>query len=216
MKITKGVNWDGTLKCLPLFIRCIHHHYESQDTHICTSNSGCLHTRGLFLCLCSPSLALLSLNLSRCVYRRWITLHFHSGRSWKKIDWFVVRFYGRLCHLHECLCLEVMYGSVWDLLIARGCRLVPVAFPGLVGRWGSGPQGVFSFVFFLPCRLAEGAAENAVWQAAKPAVTQQGIDWIISVSSDSNVAYTDPLLQATWLSSLPGINACEKKSLICL
>ncbi|KAM3600275.1 uncharacterized protein V6R79_020545 [Siganus canaliculatus] len=46
------------------------------------------------------------------------------------------------------------------------------------------------------CCLAEVAAEKAEWQAVNPALTQQDIDWIISVSSDSNVAYTDPLLQA--------------------
>ena len=128
---------------------------RQQSSRICTSNSLCLHTDGWFFSLCSPLLVLLLLNLSRCVYRRWITLHFHSEMHWikkkkKKPHRFVVRFYGRLCHFLEHLCLEVMYRSVWDLLIAWGCRLVPEVFAVLVGRrWGSGPRGVFFFFFFF-------------------------------------------------------------------
>lgn len=73
----------------------------------------------------------------------------------------------------------------------------------LVGGQG---LGVFFFSFFLFTAMLSGWSgcwESSV-QAAKPAVTQQGIDWIISVSSDSNVAYTGPLLRATQLLPLPG------------
>ena len=57
---------------------------RQQSSRICTSNSLCLHTDGWFFSLCSPLLVLLLLNLSRCVYRRWITLHFHSEMHWIK------------------------------------------------------------------------------------------------------------------------------------
>lgn len=48
------------------------------------------------------------------------------------------------------------------------------------GWLAGGGQGLglfsFSFSFFLPCRLAEVAAERAAMQAAEPTTTQQDID----------------------------------------
>lgn len=153
--------------------------------------------RRLSFSLCSPPLVLLLLNLSHCVYRRWITLHFHSENitGWLWLWWdflagvaiflnvFVWMSFTDQCEIYSSL--EVV---VWSqrYFLAGG---------------GQGLGVCVCVCVLLPCCLVEVAAESAVWQAEKPAVTQQGIDWIISVSSDSTVAYTDPPLQTHSFSS---------------
>lgn len=86
----------GKCRCLLYaLIVPVNHKMDVKPTHICTSNSLCLHTEGLFFFL-----VLLLVDLSHCVYCRWIILHFHLERSWEKKkrerDWSVVGFYGRL------------------------------------------------------------------------------------------------------------------------
>lgn len=181
---------------MPLFTVCIDRPCESQDgcqanSYLYIKQSVSSHRRVIFLSCFAPggfiTLCLLQMNN--------FTFSFGKKLGKKKKRERLVCGGILWPAFLECLCLEVMYRSVWDLLIARGCRLLPEAFPRLVGRWGSGPRGVFFIYFFWPCHLAE----NVVWQATKPTVTKQGIDWIISVSSDRPPA----------ASNTAGINGCQ-------
>lgn len=78
------------------------------------------------------------------------------------------------------------------------CSRLPSAPRGISrAGWPVGVRasGCIFYLFFWPCHLAE----NVVWQATKPTVTKQGIDWIISVSSDRPPA----------ASNTAGINGCQ-------
>lgn len=100
----------------------------------------------------------------------------------------------------QCEIYSLLYVVVWS----------PRHFQARLTGGGQGLRVCFLFFFTAMLSGWSGCWESSV-QAAKPAVTQQGIDWIISVSSDSNVAYTGLLLRATQLLLLPG-----KSARICL
>lgn len=169
----------------------VNHKMDVKPTHICTSNSLCLHTEGLFFFL-----VLLLVDLSHCVYCRWIILHFHLERSWEKKK-----------ERETGLWWDFMAGFPWMSLSGSHvqisvrfthCSRLPSAPRGISrAGWPVGVRasGCIFYLFFWPCHLAE----NVVWQATKPTVTKQGIDWIISVSSDRPPA----------ASNTAGINGCQ-------
>lgn len=153
--------WNASHCLLDAFIISMNHKAAVKPNHICTSNSLCLHTDGLFFSLCSPPLVLLLLNLSRCVYRRWITLHFHS-----EIHWIKKKMILKKKHTTP-VCGEVLWPTLplpWTSLSGSHVQ-ISVRFTHCL-RLSSGPWGIcsagwpavgvrasgcvfFSFFFFL-------------------------------------------------------------------
>lgn len=91
---------------------------------------------------------------------------------------------------------EVGGGILWQVLlqceIYSSSRLLfgPRGISGQpVEVWASGCCRFFLCFFYLAMSAAVVAAGNPFLAC----ITEQDIDWIISVSADSNVAYTDPL-----------------------
>lgn len=139
-----------------LFIIAVNHKIAVKPARICTSNS--LHTEGLFFSLCSPSLVLLLLNLSRRVYRRWITLHFHS-ESWRKKK--------------RLVCGGILLPFPWMSLSGSHIQisvrfthclrlLVPEVFPGAGWPVGVRASGCFFFFFFALSPGRSGCWERSV------------------------------------------------------
>lgn len=184
---------------MPLFTGRVYRGDTSQDR--CQANSYPYikqstpsHRKGLFFTRRSLSCFTLGEFITLRVHsRRWIICISILRGAWKIKDG---RSVGWIARTVFPLKTSLVWKSCTDQCEIYSLLRVVVwsqrHFPGLDVWWRSGPRGVLFCFFLSPSAFLFFSAVSSgcigCWGC------NAGIDWIIPVSSDSNVFYTDPLL----------------------